>query len=139
MSERTEEEKITQAGIKVILGGKEYEVRPLVIRDAREWRKKVIALIAPIPSLAKVSTDTPEDFGKALTTLLVTMPDQVLDLFFEYARDLDRSSIEGIATDAELAVAFQEVIAIAFPLAQSAPDVVTRLYGKNQTKKKHSQ
>ena len=135
MIERTEDDKITQAGIKVILGGKEYEVRPLVIRDAREWRRKVIALIAPMPSLTKISTDTPEDFSDALTMMLVTMPDQVIDLFFEYARDLNREEIEGVATDDELAVAFQEVIAVAFPLAQSAPDVVTRLYG---TKKKRS-
>jgi len=125
---RTEEEKIVQAGIRVILGGEEYEVKPLVIRESREWRAKVIKLIAPIPELVKVTTDTLEDFEQVLTTMLVTMPDQVVDFFFDYAKDLNREEIESKATDKELADAFKEVIAVAFPLAQSSPEVITRLF-----------
>ena len=130
---RTEEQKITQAPIVVILGGKEYEIAPLVIRDSREWRKKAIALIAPLPGFSKVTTDDMESFGQALTTLLVTMPDQVIDLFFEYAKDLNREEIENIATDAEMAKAFQEITKVAFPLAQSAPEVMMRLYSTEQS------
>ncbi len=125
--ERTEEDKIIQSGIKVTLGGKECEVRPLVIRESREWRKKVIGLITPLPQMVKVDTDNPEEFEKVLSTLLVVMPDQAIDLFFEYAKDLDRDEIEGIATDAEIAKAFEDVLQIAFPLAQSLPDVMKRL------------
>jgi len=139
VSERTEEQIVAQSGITVILGGKSYEIAPLVIRDSRPWRQKVISLIAPIPQMTKTSTDTPEDFEQALTTLLVTMPDQVIDLFFDYAKDLDREEIESAATDAEMTQAFKEVIAVAFPLAQSAPDVITRLYGgEKKTMKKGS-
>jgi len=137
--ERTEEQIVAQAGIDVTLGGKSYEIAPLVIRDSREWRKKVIGMIAPLPGFSKTSTDTPDDFEQALTALLVTMPDQVIDLFFEYAKDLDREDIESKATDAEIAQAFKEVIAVAFPLAQSAPDVITRLYAApEKTTKKGS-
>ncbi len=125
--ERTEEDKILQSGIKVILGGQEYGIRPLVIKESREWRKKVIGLIAPLPQYAKVDTDSPEEFEKALTTLLVAMPDQVIDLFFDYAKDLPREEIEGKATDAEMAKAFEEVIKIAFPLAESLPKAMMRL------------
>ena len=137
--ERTEEQKVARAPIVVILGGKEYEIAPLVIRDSREWRRKVIKLVAPITQITKTSTDTPEDFEQALTTLLVTMPDQVIDLFFEYAKDLNKEEIEAVATDAEMAQAFREVIAIAFPLAQSVPEVVMRIYGAGKTTKKGSQ
>jgi len=126
--ERTEEQKVARAPIVVILGGNEYKITPLVIRDSREWRAKVIKLVAPIPQLVSTKIDTPEDFGQALTEMLVTMPDQVIDLFFEYAKDLNREEIEGVATDADIVKAFREVIEVAFPLAESAPEVLTRLY-----------
>ena len=124
---RTEEEKLVRAPIVVILGGNKYEIAPLVIRDSREWRKKAIALMAPLPGLIKTNTDDMDAFGKVLAELLVTMPDQVLDLFFEYAKDLNRKEIEGIATDAEMAEAFGEVVKIAFPLAESLPKAMERL------------
>ena len=126
---RTEDEKITRAPITVTLGGEEYEIAPLVIRDSRSWRSKVIKLIAPFPDMVNVTTDTPEDFTQVLTTVLVTMPDEVIGLFFEYAKNLNREEIEGKATDAELTQAFKEVVALAFPLAQGVPDVMRRLYG----------
>lgn len=124
---RNEEDKILQTGIQVTLGGKEYEIRPLVIRESREWRKKVIGLIAPLPQMVKVDTDNPEEFEKVLATLLVVMPDQAIDLFFNYAKDLNREEIEGSANDAEMAEAFEEVMKVAFPLAQSLPNVMKRL------------
>ena len=125
--ERTEEQKVARAPIVVILGGKEFEIAPLVIRDSREWRKKVIDLIAPLPKMVKVTMDDTEDFGKVLTQIMVSNPDQVIDLFFEYAKNLNRDEIEAITTDAEMATAFQEVIQIAFPLAESPLQVMKRL------------
>ena len=127
---RTEEEKLTQSGIKVILGGQEYEVRPLVIRESREWRAKVIKLIAPLPEYAKVTMDNTDDFEKVLTLMLVDMPDQVIDLFFDYAKDLDRKEIEDKATDAEMREAFNEVVKIAFPLASALPETMAQIFPK---------
>ncbi len=127
MRKRTEDEIVTRASIEVILGGKTFKIAPLVIRDSRGWRKKVVSLIAPLPALVKVTMDDEEDFGNVLTTMMVTNPDQVLDLFFEYAKELDREEIESIATDDEMAVAFQEVIKVAFPLAASPMKVMERL------------
>ncbi len=136
---RTEEDILTQAGIKVTLGGIEYDIAPLVIRDSREWRKKVVALVAPVAQIAGTSSDTPDAFEQALTSLLVTMPDKVIDLFFEYAKDLNREDIESVTTDAEMSQAFKEVIAFAFPLAQNVPEVITHLYpAEKKTKKKRS-
>ena len=124
---RSEEEKIAQAPIEVILGGRKHQIKPLVIRDSREWRKKVIALLAQLPGMLNITTDSPEDFGGALSTLLVTMPDQVIDLFFEYAKDLSKEEIEGIATDDEIAKAFEKVVEVAFPLAESLPKVMKHI------------
>ncbi len=134
--ERTEEDILTQAGIKVILGGVEYDIAPLVIRDSREWRKKVVALVAPVAQIAGTTSDTPDAFEQALTSLLVTMPDKVIDLFFEYAKDLNREDIESVTTDAEMSQAFKEVIAFAFPLAQNVPEVITHLYPAKKKKQR---
>ena len=129
MVKRNEEEIISQAPIKVILGGRKHDIAPLVIRESREWRKKVIELIAPLPALVKTTSDAdnPEVFEGVLTQMMVTMPDQVLDLFFEYAKGLDRDMIESIATDTEIAKAFEEVVKVAFPLVESLPKVMSHL------------
>jgi len=124
---RTEEDKIVQAGITVILGGREYSIAPLVIKASREWRKKVVGLISEMPKYAEVTTDTPDEFGDALNAILVAMPDKVADLFFKYAVNLNREEIEANATDAELAKAFEQVIEIAFPLAQSLTQTMKHL------------
>ena len=92
----------------------------------------MIKLIAPIPQLVSTKIDTPDEFGQVLTEMLVTMPDQVIELFFDYAKDLNKEEIESVATDAEMTTAFGEVIKVAFPLAESAPKVITRLYPKKK-------
>ena len=116
---RTEEEKVIQAGIKVKLGGKEYEVKPLVIKEAREWRKKLSALISKLPAYVGVTTDDAKGFEEAINAMLSSMPDKMADLFFSYAKDLNRDEIESTATEEELATAIEAVMAVAFPLARS--------------------
>lgn len=125
--ERTEEEKLVQAPIEVILGGTKYNVPPLVIRDSREWRKHVVALVSTLPKYARVTSDTPDEFEAALNAIMVSMPDKVVDLFFEYAKALDRDKIESVATDAEIAKAFDQVVEIAFPLAQSMTKTMVKI------------
>ena len=124
--ERTEEDKLTQSPIMVILGGKEFPIRPLVIKESREWRKKLIKAFGMLPKYLNMTADNPEGFTEALDAMLNEMPDVVTDLFFSYARDLDRDEIESTATDTELAEAFQEVMKFAFPLSQSLTRVLNR-------------
>ena len=116
---RTEEEILTQTGgIRVRLGGKEYILPPLVIRKAKLFRQHIAELSSELAKLAQVSSDNPEQFEMGIKTIMFTMPDKVLDLFFEYAGDnLDRETIEDTATEAELADAFGEVMKQAFPLS----------------------
>ena len=128
-SKRTEDQIIAQAGIEVILGGASFKIAPLVIRDSRAWRAKLIPMIAKLPSLIGITIDTenPEGFEKALSQMMLDMPDQIVDLFFEYAKDLNRDEIESTATDAEIALAFSEVLKVAFPLAQSPLETMKHL------------
>jgi len=119
MMERTDEQKLVQAPIEVTLGGKLYAIRPLVIKDSREWRKKLVKTFAKLPGYVNVTTDNPESFAAAMNGMMVELSDEVTDLFFGYAIDLDREAIEATANDTELADAFQEVVKYAFPLSRS--------------------
>jgi hypothetical protein len=126
-TERTEEQKVTSASISVILGGVSYSINPLVIKDSREWRGKVVEALGGLPAFANATTEDTELFTSALNAMLFQMPNTVLDLFFDYAKGLDRDKIEASATDKELAIAFEQVVALAFPLAQSLVGTMSRL------------
>ena len=123
--ERTEEQKVFQEPIKVTLGGREYDVAPLVIKYSRPWRKKVIGLVSGLPKYAQADTNKPEEFAEALNVLMVDSQDEIINLFFEYAKDLDREEIEDVATESEIAVAFQAVMNLAFPLSETLPTMMT--------------
>ena len=127
MTERTEDEKVTQAPIKVWLGGEEHEVKLLVIKDSRQWRAAVVELLATLPRYVKVTTDEPEEFGAAMNAMVSAMPDKVIELFFQYAKDLDKDEIEATATDAEVAAAFEKVVSVAFPLVGSLGTLTEKL------------
>jgi len=124
--ERTEEDKLVQSPVVVTLGGKEFPIRPLVIKESREWRKKLIKVFGMLPKYLTMTTDNPEGFKEALDAMLGEMPDEVTDLFFSYAKDLDREEIESTANDNELAEAFQEVMKYAFPLSQSLTKILSQ-------------
>lgn len=124
---RTEDDKLCQAPIIVILGGKKYNVKQLVIRDSRLWRSDVVKAISTLPKYASVTTDNIEQFGDAINQMLMVMPNTVIDLFFGYAKDLDRDEIEAVATDNEVATAFGQVVDVSFPLAKSLVGTMTKL------------
>jgi len=123
--DRTEEQKAFQEPIKVILGGVERDVKPLVIKYSRPWRKKVIDIISTLPKYAQADTNKPEEFAEAVKVLLVESQDDIIDLFFEYARELPREEIEDVATESEIAVAFEVVLNLAFPLSETLPAMMT--------------
>ena len=125
--ERTEEEKVVQAPIKIVLGGKTYEVKPLVIKESRVWRMKLRALLGTLSTQVNIPTDAPGQQSSILDTMLVGMPDQIVDLVFEYAKDLNREEIETQASDKEIADAFEQIIEVAFPLARSLAGAMKKL------------
>lgn len=120
MPERTEDEIVIQSGIKVILGGRKFEIRPLVVKESREWRAKAYKFVVPVSLPTKVTSTTIGKLAEALNAAMVARPDEIIDLFFNYARDLDRKEIEAVATDEEMVAALAEVIEFAFrPFTQS--------------------
>jgi hypothetical protein len=83
--------------------------------------------MADLPQYMGVDASNPDKFSEALNAMMVALPDQVVDLFFEYAKDLPREEIEDAATDDEIAKAFGEVIKLAFPLAGSLSQAIQSL------------
>lgn len=127
--ERTDEQKLFADPIRVTLGGTEYEIPLLVIREAREWRKKFAKLIAKLPKYVNVTTDDAVGFEKAIDSMVIDMQDEMIDLFFDYAKNLDRDYIESTATEVELAAAIKAVMEVALPLVNSVTGALNRMAG----------
>ena len=113
---RTEEDKVLQSPVTVKLGGQDYEIKPLPIKYSVPWVKKIVNLLIESSALTRVTSDTPDLWKEAITTLLSTNPTQIIDLFWEYARDLDKNTLEEVATSAEIMAAFEEVMTLERPL-----------------------
>ena len=115
---RSDEDKVTQAPIKISFGGKEYDLKPLVIKESREWRKQFADVLKGLPLFVN-AIDTTKHFEQVINGMFLDTPDKVVDLVFAYAKDLPREEIEAVATDDEMAKAFEAIIEVAFPLARS--------------------
>ena len=116
---RSEEDKLAKAPIVVVLGGKEYEIKPLVIAESRPWRKHYAETMVALLKTKNAEVDSMEGLARGMNELFSTLPDTAADLFFAYAKTLNRAEIEEVATDQELADAFTLVISVAFPLVKS--------------------
>jgi len=118
--ERTETEKVLQTPIKVGLGVKEFEIKPLPVKYALPWCGKVVGLLKDIPAYAeKIDKNDLASLGDVLQCLMAGNPALIVDLFFEYARDIDRSEIEEVATSAEIVAGFEGVLSLELPLLGS--------------------
>ena len=106
---RTENDKLLQSGIKVILGGKEYIIKPLSIKYSSEWRSKAVPLIMYFAGLVKANTGDIDVTQPDISVLFTKKMDEITDCFFGYARELDREAISEVATDGEIMNAFMEV------------------------------
>ena len=124
---RPEEQIVAQAPISLYFGGTEYKIKLLVIKESREWRGKLAKMMGELSPVVNVTTDTPDKFQEAMNSLLVEMPDRIVDLVFEYAKDLPKDEVEAVATDAEMAKAFESILEVAFPLARSVTGITMKL------------
>ncbi len=113
--DRNEDDILLQRPIEVTLAGEPHTIKLLPIRAQAEWRRKVVPLLSGFLGLSNLSTDDPAEFEAGLASILIETPEKMLDLFFDYARDLDRDEIENTATEAEVAVAFEKIVAIVMP------------------------
>ena len=127
--ERDDEDILGKAPIMVLLGGKSYAIKPLVIKKSREWRKKLKVIIDDIKKNIKIDPSSPADFIEAFTFVLIEAPDKVMDLMFEYDDALmaAKEEIENTATDAEAFAAIKTMLQFVYPFVNDLPSLVSGL------------
>ena len=125
--DRSEEDILLQQ-FEVTLADKPYTIKMLPMGPQFEWRKKVVPLFTGGLSQGDINTDNPAEFQTGLASILIEAPEKLLDLFFEYARELDREEIENTATEEEVGVAFKKIVARVLP-----SPLMTALTGKAAT------
>ena len=121
MSARSEVQILTMAPLKVKLGGVETDVAVLKSGGAAKWRESYTKAMGGVPATMNVTAanvENPDLFNDALDTVLVKMPQDIIRLFFEYAKDLDKDYYIENAYDEEFAEGLKIVARQAFrPLA----------------------
>jgi hypothetical protein len=115
MSKRTDQQKVAQTAIEVKFGEETFRVKPLTIEYSLPWVDKVVKVLVGVIPLADMSSSDAR-WGEAIGQYMVQRPRELIDLFFEYARDLDRPEIEKKATSAQIVAAFEGVMSMESPL-----------------------
>jgi len=140
---RTEEQKITQEPIAAKIGGKEYSIPLLKIRQSKEWKKKWWDAIngsggyreamLKIDTIRKGDASTEEvleALNKGFHSLLIEQAESVIDLVVDYIErsgcELTREFIEAEATEADVAVLWEQINEVSFPLVTSLANAMMR-------------
>lgn len=119
MTQRTEAEIVTRAGLPVVLGGVAKRVPPLTIGANRRWKELVVATVREQTGASLASLND----WNTVAALLVGATDMLLDLLLAYDETSalgGREWIEAHATDEEVYAAFKVVATAAFPFARDA-------------------
>jgi hypothetical protein len=121
MSNRSEEQILSFAPLKVTLGGVVTDVAVLKSGAAARWREAYTLAMGGVPKAMNFEgaiSENPEVFSDMLDSVLVKMPQDIIRLFFEYAGDLDKAFYTENAYDEEFAEGLKIVARQAFrPLA----------------------
>lgn len=116
MTDRTTEDKMNGAPVKVTLAGDEYEIYPLPRAAAREWRKKDEAFQRRgLEAASSQATQLDKDAIDKMMELQYGDPDAIAELLLEYAPNIPRDVVWDKATDAEVFSAYMECRMLANP------------------------
>ena len=104
-----------------------YELRPLPLRQAREFRKRLLTpvneLAGMIGQIEQVEVANLQAIGEVIRSVgqaALRSIDQAAELVFAYSPEIaaDRERIENEAFDEEIITAFTEVLAQLYPFGQ---------------------
>lgn len=116
--QRTEDQIISRAPIKVILGETAYEIKPLTITKQQAWRQKLATDMGLIVDTFSGKVKSAADFNCGLRAAMFEAPEKMAQLVFDYAPYLPKDVIldeEKGATEEQLAGAFDSIMTLAFP------------------------
>jgi len=127
ITRRSESDILSAAPITVELGGVAYDVPILNNRKAAKWRTKLFEALGPLVAnidfegldLNSNHSKVNEAMSAKMSQQLLTFPEKLLELFFEYAGDaVPREAIESeesVVTDEQIALAFAKVSEVGYP------------------------
>jgi hypothetical protein len=129
---RTQDQILSQAPIIVKLGEMEYKLKPLRILKAREWRQMLIDKMTSVTTNLRQETGSDAAFMSGLGYTLLQFPDILLELVVAYSANLDKSKVESEATEEQIAIAFGNIMQVAFPF-QGELKAVMQVLGASAT------
>lgn len=113
----------------ITLGGKQYELHPLTMRPARDFRQKISyelnGIIGEALQLGETELDNYAQLAglaQRVSSAALGSVDTIAELLFEYSPELqnDRANIEAKAFDEEIIAAFMEALKQLFPFGSLA-------------------
>lgn len=139
---RTEEQKISMEPIKAMLCGKQVEIPLLKLGKSRVWKESwwraiygsdgYTASMTKIDQMRAANASTEElqtALGEGFHTLLLGQPETVIKLVTDYVIasgcEITEAEIEEKATEAEIAVLWEQINEVSFPLVTSLATVMT--------------
>ena len=114
----------------VTLGGREYVLKPLPLRPAREWRAQFSRLAEMVISAMRHATtaqlSSPDDLASLAAEVapkLLGLVDELIEMMFAYSPELraERDWLEENATEEEAMAVVIRITAIAFPFGGVVP------------------
>jgi hypothetical protein len=118
MVERTDSDKLSREPVMVKLGNTEYPIHPKPIIESRKWKKLAKKEIDKIDPVFNVQM---EDYQKSLPLLkelIFENLDNLVDLVFEWEKELPKKEIMNTATEEEMIDALIIILRMAFPFAK---------------------
>lgn len=115
--QRTEAQKVNFEPIKVRLGSKDYEIRPLRAAAQRNWRRRFQEELQPIVDELKIAEVNNRTFMLGLVAVFQKFPEKVEELIFAYAPYLPESEImdeNSGASEEQLCQVFSDIYDLAF-------------------------
>jgi len=127
---RSETDKLIQSPVTVILGGNDYEIKPLPVKYSAKWTSDFIKLYVGVLDLEKIESNDPEKMKGTMVNLMVDKPNEMVELFWQYAKDLPRAELEEQATYGEVMDALEQVVELESPL--SRPQKLAKIFQSGQ-------
>lgn len=106
------------------MGGRERELPVRTIASARAWKAELVSVLAE--NIGQMRFDSIEDTG----AVAAAVGDRILELVVAYDETAalgGREYLEKTATDAEVYLAFREILEVSFPFVRDLPSAVAVL------------
>ena len=132
-TKKNPDDVLMSSPLTIVLGGVKYDIKPLTIREDNKWRKKMGELFGKYLGKQQeltVDTDPNALMVQLLPILMSEGLDDIVELFFLYAKDLDKEEIETTCPSTEVISAAMEVFEFTLPLAMSIIKMLMKLQAK---------